>query len=113
MANESPFSLTQNAAKHIRKTMNRDGAGAHGLRIAVVPGGCSGFEYSMSFAEHPEPEDLVFELEAVPVFVEKASVEKLSGTVLDYVDGLYGAGLKFTNPQAVHTCGCGTSFSTE
>ena len=113
MANDTIFALTDSATKHIRKTMERDGALDQGLRIAVVPGGCSGYEYSMSFTAAPEPDDLVLNFDSVRVFVEKSSAEKLTGTVLDYVDGLYGAGLKFTNPQAVHTCGCGTSFSTE
>jgi iron-sulfur cluster assembly accessory protein len=109
----APFSLTEKAARHIRKTMERDGVTNHGLRIAVVPGGCSGYEYAISFASAPETGDLVLDIESLPVFVDKNSVDKLAGTVLDYVDGLYGAGLKFTNPKAVHTCGCGTSFSTE
>lgn len=110
---ESPFALTEAAAEHVRKTMERDGLSGHALRISVVPGGCSGYEYAISFAAAPEAEDLVLDLASVTVFLDKNSVEKLSGTVLDYVDGLYGAGLRFTNPQAAHTCGCGTSFSTE
>ena len=87
--------------------------GGQGLRVAITTGGCSGYEYSLSLSPEPEPDDVLIEIDALRVFVEAASIDKLSGTVLDYVDGLYGGGLKFTNPQATHTCGCGTSFSTE
>ncbi len=107
------FNLTPRAAAHVLKTMDRDGTGGQGLRVAVVTGGCSGYEYALSFCEQPETSDIVLEIDGLSVFVEGTSVDKLAGTVLDYVDGLYGGGLKFTNPQAVHTCGCGTSFSTE
>jgi iron-sulfur cluster assembly accessory protein len=113
MTESSAFDLTPRAAAHVLKTMERDGAGGQGLRVAIITGGCSGYEYSLSFSANPEPDDVVIEIDALRVFVEAASVDKLSGTVLDYVDGLYGGGLKFTNPQATHTCGCGTSFSTE
>lgn len=111
--NSQAFTLTPKAAAHVLKTMKREGTDGHGLRVAVVTGGCSGYEYALSFTAEPAPDDLVLEIDALRVFVEGSSADKLSGTVLDYVDGLYGGGLKFTNPQAVHTCGCGTSFSTE
>jgi len=106
------FQLTPKAVAHVRKTMANEDAQDHGLRVAVVTGGCSGHEYSLAFAASPEHDDIVYEIEGLKVFVDAASVEKLGGTVLDYVDGLYGAGLKFSNPNAVHSCGCGTSFST-
>jgi iron-sulfur cluster assembly accessory protein len=108
-----PLALTDKALDHVRRTMARDGVEGHGLRIAVVTGGCSGNEYSISFASAPHAGDRVYELDGVKVFVDAASVEKLAGTVLDYIDGLHGAGLKFRNPNATHQCGCGTSFSTE
>jgi iron-sulfur cluster assembly accessory protein len=93
--------------------MEKEGALGHGLRVAIVPGGCSGYEYSMEFKEAPAAGDEVFEVDGLTVYVDGASVEKLTGTVLDFVDGLHGAGLQFRNPQAVHACGCGSSFSTE
>lgn len=107
------LSLTPEALKHVRRTMLREGLVGHGLRIAVVTGGCSGNEYALSFASGPEVGDRVYSFEDVKVFVDSESVAKVSGTVLDYVDGLHGAGLKFRNPNATHQCGCGTSFSTE
>lgn len=113
MEAQHPFSLTEKAATHIRKTMAKEGAEGQGLRVSVVTGGCSGFEYSLAFAPEPEPGDQTFEDQSVRIFLDELSIEKLSGTVLDYVDGLYGGGLKFSNPKAAHTCGCGTSFSLE
>jgi iron-sulfur cluster assembly accessory protein len=110
-ATELPLQLTDKALEHVRKTMLREGVDGHGLRIAVVTGGCSGNEYALTFAAAPEIGDSVYTVNGLRVFVDVASVEKLAGTVLDYVDGLHGAGLKFRNPNATHQCGCGTSFS--
>jgi iron-sulfur cluster assembly accessory protein len=107
------FSITPRAASHVLSMMEKEGLEGQGLRIAVVTGGCSGFEYSLGFRAGPEPGDSVVEAEGLRVFVDTASVAQLSGSVLDYVSGLYGGGLKFLNPNAVHSCGCGTSFSTK
>jgi len=107
------FNLTEKAVEHVKRTLARQGQEGHGLRVAVVAGGCSGYEYSLEFASEAQAGDRIIDHEGLQVFVDAASVERLDGTVLDYVDGLYGAGLKFTNPQAVHSCGCGTSFATE
>lgn len=82
-----------------------------GLRLAVTKGGCSGYEYSIGFAAEPQPGDLQFEAGSLRVFVDAASADLLRGTVLDYVDGLHGAGLRFRNPNATHGCGCGASFA--
>ncbi len=109
----SVFNLTEKAVEHVKRTLVRQGLEGHGLRVAVVPGGCSGYEYSLEFASEPQTGDRIIDHGALRVFVDAESVEQLDGTVLDYVDGLYGAGLKFANPQAVHSCGCGTSFATE
>ena len=109
----SVFSVTPRAAEHILGIMKKDGTEGQGLRISVVAGGCSGFEYALKFSPTPEPGDEVIRSEGLQVFIERGSLERLSGTVLDYVASTYGGGLKFTNPQAVHTCGCGTSFSTK
>jgi len=82
-----------------------------GLRLAVTKGGCSGYEYSVKFVPQPAEDDFVFDAGDVRVFVARDSVDLLRGTVLDYVDGLHGAGLRFVNPNAAHECGCGSSFS--
>jgi iron-sulfur cluster insertion protein len=113
LTDQPVFSITPRAAEHILGIMKKDNAEGQGLRISVVAGGCSGFEYALKFAAAPAPGDRVLESEGLKVFIEDSSLEQLAGTVLDYVAGNYGGGLKFTNPQAVHTCGCGTSFSTK
>lgn len=82
-----------------------------GLRLAVVKGGCSGYEYSVKFVPGPAENDYVFETGGLRVYVDRESEQLLRGTVLDYVDGLHGAGLKFVNPNAGHDCGCGASFA--
>ncbi|MBI4529637.1 MAG: iron-sulfur cluster assembly accessory protein, partial [Deltaproteobacteria bacterium] len=87
---------------------NLDG---YGLRVAVTSGGCSGFSYGLDFENQEKPEDTVLEIEGVKIYVDRSSAAHLSGTVIDYVAGLQGAGFKFTNPNVKSTCGCGTSFS--
>lgn len=93
--------------------MADEGLQDHGLRLAVVKGGCSGYEYSIKFASEPNEGDFTFAVDGLPVYVDGDSREKLAGTVLDYTDGLYGAGLKFVNPAAAYSCGCGASFSVD
>jgi iron-sulfur cluster assembly protein len=107
------FDVTPKAVAHILAVMKKDGAEGHGLRIRVVPGGCSGYEYAVDFAPAPQSDDEVIRTGGLSVFIERGSLDKVAGTVLDFVAGQYGGGtLKFTNPQAAHTCGCGTSFAT-
>lgn len=82
-----------------------------GLRVSVVGGGCSGFQYSLGFDDAPGSDDAVLEFDGVRVFVDSVSAGYLQGTVVDWVDGLHAAGFKFVNPNAERTCGCGSSFS--
>jgi len=82
-----------------------------GLRVSVVGGGCSGFQYSLGLDDAPGAEDAVYEFGGVRVFVDPTSAGYLQGTIVDYVDGLHGAGFRFVNPNAQRTCGCGSSFS--
>lgn len=104
--------LTATAVEKVRVARAAEGHGDdYGLRLAVIKGGCSGYEYSVRFAPSPSEGDLVFEEEGIRVFVDADSEALLRGTVLDYVDGLHGAGLRFRNPNASHGCGCGASFS--
>jgi iron-sulfur cluster assembly accessory protein len=104
--------LTEKASEMVKVAMERDGASGYGLRVGVVGGGCSGFQYNLSFEERPGPDDTVFEQGGVTVFVDQASQPHLLGMTLDYVTGLHGAGFKFLNPNATRTCGCGSSFAT-
>ena len=102
--------ITDNAVKHIArlsKEMDKEG---YGLKVEVVPGGCSGYKYFMDFEENPTEEDEVLEIADVKVFVHKDSVEMLKGAHLDYMDDLQGAGFKFENPNAKSKCSCEKSF---
>ena len=88
-----------------------EGNDALALRVAVRPGGCSGYSYEMFFDSEIAADDVVREFGAVKVVVDAASAELLSGATLDYSDGLQGAGFHISNPNATRTCGCGSSFS--
>jgi iron-sulfur cluster assembly protein len=81
-----------------------------GLRIAVVGGGCSGFQYQMTLDKEPQADDKVLDMEGLRVFVDARSILYLNGTKVDYIDGLNGSGFKFDNPNAKASCGCGESF---
>jgi len=81
-----------------------------GLRIAVVGGGCSGFQYQMTLDKEPRADDKVLDMEGLKVYVDTKSLLYLNGTNVDYVDGLNGSGFKFDNPNAKAACGCGESF---
>ncbi len=81
------------------------------LRVAVKPGGCSGYSYEMFFDSEVMADDVVREFGTVKVVVDAASAELLVGSTLDYSDGLQGAGFHISNPNATRTCGCGSSFS--
>lgn len=106
------LTLTDKAAEMIQVAMERDGAQGCGLRVGVVGGGCSGFQYNLSFEPEPAADDTVLEQGGVRIFVDQASQPHLQGMTLDYVTGLHGAGFKFLNPNATRTCGCGSSFAT-
>lgn len=111
-ANALPgVNLTPKALEAVRKMIEKEGLGAdQGLRIAVVGGGCSGFQYSLSFDGRKEGDTLTV-LDGVNVFVDEISLPYIAGTTLDYVEGLHNAGFRFDNPRASRTCGCGSSFS--
>ena len=103
--------LTPRAVAAVRKMHQKEGFGAdQGLRIAVVGGGCSGFQYSLNFDLRKDG-DLVTEFDGISVFVDEISLPYIAGVTLDYVEGLHNAGFRFDNPRATRTCGCGSSFS--
>jgi len=103
--------LTEKAVteiKNIKATNNIPDS--HGLRLGVKGGGCSGLTYVLAFDEQAKEKDHVLDLKGVKVFVDQKSMFYLSGTVLDFSDGLNGRGFVFNNPQATKSCGCGSSF---
>jgi iron-sulfur cluster assembly accessory protein len=108
----APVVFTANAVKKIKEIMAQQNPVPAGLRVGVVGGGCSGFSYSMSFENASGMMDKVFDVDGLKVYVDATSAMYLQGASVDYVETLEGAGFKFDNPNAVRTCGCGSSFST-
>jgi len=109
---EVPVTVTKKAADMIQITKQQEGIdSSNGLRIAVRGGGCSGFEYALDFEDEIRDNDLVYEQEGVKVIVDPISARYLAGTEIDYSLGMTGAGFKFNNPNAIGTCGCGSSFT--
>jgi iron-sulfur cluster insertion protein len=105
------LTITEAAAERAKVAMEREGLPDHALRVEVVGGGCSGFQYSLSFDNTPRPDDITLAQHGIRMLVDATSLQYLRGTVIDYVNGLHGAGFKFVNPNASRTCGCGSSFS--
>jgi iron-sulfur cluster assembly protein/iron-sulfur cluster insertion protein len=107
----APVTLTDTAVSKVAELLAQEGEEALALRVAVKPGGCSGYSYEMFFDTEVAADDVVREFGTVRVVVDPASAELLTGATLDYSDGLQDAGFHITNPNATRTCGCGSSFS--
>ena len=105
------LTVTERAARKARALAEKEGRPNAALRLRVVAGGCSGFSYELSFADAPEAEDHVIEVNGFKVLVDPTSAPIVRGSTLDFNDALLGGGLKVYNPQAVHECACGESFS--
>ena len=103
--------VSDEAADKIRHLLDQEGTANSGLRMAVMGGGCSGFQYKLEFAESPGDMDSVIESNGVRVFIDPKSSLYLNGVILGYSDGLMGSGFQVENPNARTTCGCGESFS--
>jgi iron-sulfur cluster assembly accessory protein len=106
-----PVKLTDSAIGKVREIMATQTPIPAGLRIGVVGGGCSGFQYSMSFENQSGMMDKVLKFDDLKVFVDATSAMYLNGCTVDYVETLEAAGFKFENPTVKSTCGCGSSFS--
>ena len=105
------LTLTDTASLKVKELIQAEGDEALALRVAVRPGGCSGYSYEMYFDKDFTPDDNVVESGGVKVVVDSASAPLLKGASLDYKDGLQGAGFAINNPNATRSCGCGQSFS--
>lgn len=105
------ITLTDNAAEKVHTLIDAEGVPDLALRVAVRPGGCSGFSYEMFFDSDIADDDKSIEFNGVKVVVDPSSAMLLEGATLDYKDGLQGAGFAIDNPNAQRTCGCGQSFS--
>ena len=103
--------MSERAVDKVKEILDQQEPKPAGLRIAVVGGGCSGFNYSMAFEENPGMLDKTYQFNGLRVFIDQASLLYLDGASVDYVEALEGAGFKFENPNVRSTCGCGSSFS--
>ncbi len=107
----APVTLSDTATAKVAELLAQEEGDDLALRVAVKPGGCSGYSYEMFFDTEVMSDDVVREFGTVRVVVDAASAELLTGSTLDFSDGLQGAGFHITNPNATRTCGCGSSFS--
>jgi iron-sulfur cluster assembly protein len=105
--------LTPVAAGEVRKFMEAEGVtpDVGGLRVSVMPGGCSGFKYGLVIEDKAADDDYTVEIDGIKVFVDPFSAQYLSGTTIDFVSSMQGSGFTFKNPNSTGGCGCGSSFS--
>ncbi len=106
----TPFRLTERAAARIAEIVAAQG-GQSALRVEVLAGGCSGFQYKFDLDQRQADDDLVIEQSGAKVFIDPASLDLLAGSELDYTDALMGSHFAVRNPNASSSCGCGTSFA--
>lgn len=104
------LSLTENAIAKVRNLLEKEQKPGHGLRLAVIGGGCSGFQYDLQLDDETDENDNVLEFDGVRVFVDAKSALFLEGSTVDFVDSLKGSGFAIENPNALSACGCGQSI---
>jgi iron-sulfur cluster assembly protein len=108
----SPVLLSELAATEVRRYIEEQGATEQaGLRVGVLPGGCSGFQYGLNIEDEAGEDDMIFESQGIRLFVDPFSLQYLQGTEIDYVSTFQGSGFTFNNPNATGGCGCGSSFT--
>ena len=105
------ITVTDSAAAKVKSLIDAEGDNELALRVAVRPGGCSGFSYEMFFDSDIAADDIAQDIQGVRVVVDPQSADLLTGATLDFKDGLQGAGFAIDNPNATRSCGCGKSFS--
>ena len=113
MTETAPFAITERARQRLAAVAASEGVDLAGtfLRVAVVPGGCSGLTYDLGWDTTVNPIDEMVEVDGLRLILDPRSLVTVEGTTLDFTDGLDGKGFHFDNPQAVRTCACGESFS--
>lgn len=105
-------SVTPTAVTEVRRYIEENGAAEDaGLRVGVLPGGCSGFQYGLNIEDEPNEDDMILESNGLKLFVDPFSLQYLSGVEIDYVTTFQGSGFVFNNPNASGGCGCGSSFT--
>ena len=106
------ITVTPTAVSEVQRFMQEQGAAeTAGLRVAVLPGGCSGFQYGLNIEDESQEDDEIMESNGLRLFVDAFSVQYLDGVEIDYVTTMMGAGFTFKNPNATGGCGCGSSFT--
>jgi len=106
------MSLTTAATEKVQGFIEEHGVESEaGLRVAVLPGGCSGFQYGLNIEDEPESDDEILDIRGVKIFVDPFSAQYLEGIEIDYVTSVMGQGFTFNNPNASGGCGCGSSFT--
>lgn len=107
------ITLTPKATEEVLKFMAAENVAVEtgGLRVSVLPGGCSGFKYSLNIEDTPLDDDIVVDAERVRLFVDGFSLPYLNGVTIDYATSMQGSGFTFDNPNATGGCGCGSSFT--
>ena len=103
--------VTERAVTKVKQLLAAEEKDGYGLRVAVQGGGCSGFQYGLTWEKDQQENDQVLEFGGLNVFVDAMSLLYLQQVSIDYIDGLQGSGFKIENPSATGTCGCGHSFS--
>jgi len=107
------ITVTEAAAKTVRDLLAQKNVPDYGLRVFVSGGGCSGMQYGMALEAEARPYDHVIEQDGIKIFVDPTSMMYLNNATIDYEESLMGGGFKIENPNAVSSCGCGSSFKTE
>jgi iron-sulfur cluster assembly accessory protein len=106
------ITVTPTAVSEVQKFMEEQGVtNVAGLRVAVLPGGCSGFQYGLNIEDEPQDDDEILESHGIRLFVDPFSGQYLDGVEIDYVTTMMGAGFTFKNPNSSGGCGCGSSFT--
>jgi len=105
------ITLTKKAAAKYMEILAEEGKAGWGLRFGDRMAGCSGFEYVLDYSEKAEEDDMIIESHGLQIHINKAAFKRLKGSIIDYVDGLQGAGFKISNPNVKASCGCGTSHN--
>ena len=111
--NTETITLTPAAVDAVRGLLEKRNLQGYALRVFVQGGGCSGFQYGMALEGNIREQDTTVELDGIKVVVDEVSIDYLRGASIDYVDSVMGSGFKIENPNAVSSCGCGSSFRTK
>jgi iron-sulfur cluster assembly protein len=111
--NTDQITVTATAAEAVQELLTKRELDGYALRVFVSGGGCSGYQYGMALENNIREQDNVYEMHDVKVVVDEVSINYLRGATIDYVDEIMGSGFKIENPNAIASCGCGSSFRTE